>query len=42
MYRIAINDNDLADLFGMKLHPDDSNETFIKVMRRICYHIRFE
>ncbi len=37
-----MNENDLADLFGMRLYPNDSTEIFIKVIRRICYHIRFE
>ncbi|KAL4494463.1 hypothetical protein ABPG72_019873 [Tetrahymena utriculariae] len=42
LYRIALNDNDLADLFGIKLYDDDNGDTIIKVIRRICYHVRFE
>lgn len=41
MYRIALNDNDLADLFGFKMFSDDSADTITRIMRRICYHVRF-
>ncbi|KAL4470461.1 hypothetical protein ABPG74_012072 [Tetrahymena malaccensis] len=42
LYRIALNDNDLSDLFGIKLYDDDNGDTIIKIIRRICYHVRFE
>ncbi|EAR95099.2 hypothetical protein TTHERM_00641270 (macronuclear) [Tetrahymena thermophila SB210] len=42
LYRIALNDNDLGDLFGIKLYDDDNGDTIIKIIRRICYHVRFE
>lgn len=42
LYRIALNDNDLADLFGLKLFEDDTADTIIRIIRRICYHVRFE